>query len=130
MRSQEVRARYNEMVDAGFDADFGKRAKYLKKIGRRRSGASTSLRARVRAVRRHKVNENYQALRTDGEVIPVPLGDRVQRRPAVRQPRLVDVPGRHVGRALHHDRASAASAATGGSWNPDPVTEADVEALA
>mgnify|MGYP002238181180 FL=1 len=25
-------ARYNEMVDAGFDADFGKQAKYLKKI--------------------------------------------------------------------------------------------------
>ena len=54
------------MVDAGFDADFGKQAKYLKKIekapfwGIHKHVRVSALCAGV------TVNENYQALRTDG----------------------------------------------------------------
>ena len=98
-------ARYNEMVDAGFDADFGKQAKYLKKIekapfwGIHKHVRVSALCAGV------TVNENYQALRTDGEVIPNLWVTGFSAGQLCGSPRLVDVPGRHVGRALHHDRA-------------------------
>ena len=62
--------RYNELVDAGFDEDFGKNPKYLKKIeqapfwGARKHIRVSALCAGV------TVNENYQVITTEGEVIP------------------------------------------------------------
>ena len=62
--------RYNELVDAGFDEDFGKNPKYLKKIeqapfwGARKHIRVSALCAGM------TVNENYQVITTEGEVIP------------------------------------------------------------
>ena len=62
--------RYNELVDAGFDEDFGKNPQYLKKIeqapfwGARKHIRVSALCAGM------TVNENYQVITTEGEVIP------------------------------------------------------------
>lgn len=62
--------RYNQLVEEGFDEDFGKKAQYLKKIeqppfwGARKHIRVSALCAGV------TVNENYQVVTTEGEVIP------------------------------------------------------------
>ena len=63
--------RYNELCDAGFDADFGKQAKYLKKI-EKAPYWGIHKHVRVSALcAGATVNENYQATRgVGGEVIP------------------------------------------------------------
>ena len=62
--------RYNELVDAGFDEDFGKNPQYLKKIEQAPFwGARKHI--RVSAVcAGMTVNENYQVITTEGEVVP------------------------------------------------------------
>ncbi len=61
---------YNELVDAGFDEDFGKNPQYLKKIEQAPFwGARKHI--RVSAIcSGMTVNENYQVITTEGEVIP------------------------------------------------------------
>ncbi|HIW75964.1 MULTISPECIES: FAD-dependent oxidoreductase [Gordonibacter] len=125
-------ARYNEMVDAGFDEDFGKQKKYLKKIekapfwGIHKHVRVSALCAGV------TVNENYQALSTDGEVIE---GLWVT---GFSAGQLCGSPdwsmyqgGMSAGHCIMTGRICGIQAATGGKLeSAKPVTEADVEALA
>lgn len=62
--------RYNQMVEQGFDEDFGKKPQYLKKIEQPPFWGSRK-HIRVSAVcAGMTVNENYQVITTEGEVIP------------------------------------------------------------
>ncbi|RDB61412.1 FAD-binding protein [Gordonibacter sp. 28C] len=124
--------RYNELADAGFDADFGKQAKYLKKIekapfwGIHKHVRVSALCAGV------TVNENYQALRTDDTVIP---GLWVT---GFSAGQLCGSPdwsmyqgGMSAGHCIMTGRICGIQAATGGKLeSATPVTEADVEAIA
>lgn len=125
-------ARYNEMVDAGFDADFGKQAKYLKKIekapfwGIHKHVRVSALCAGV------TVNENYQALRTDGEVIPNLWVTGFSAGQLCGSPDWsMYQGGMSAGHCIMTGRICGIQAATGGKLeSKSPVTEADVEALA
>ena len=125
-------ARYNEMVDAGFDADFGKQAKYLKKIekapfwGIHKHVRVSALCAGV------TVNENYQALRTDGEVIPNLWVTGFSAGQLCGSPDWsMYQTGMSAGHCIMTGRICGIQAATGGKLeSKSPVTEADVEALA
>ena len=125
-------ARYNEMVDAGFDADFGKQAKYLKKIekapfwGIHKHVRVSALCAGV------TVNENYQALRTDGEVIPNLWVTGFSAGQLCGSPDWsMYQGGMSAGHCIMTGRICGIQAATCGKLeSKSPVTEADVEALA
>lgn len=123
--------RYNEMCDAGFDEDFGKQAKYLKKIeqppfwGIHKHIRVSALCAGV------TVNGNYQALNKDGEVIPNLWVTGFS------AGQLCGLPdwsmyqgGMSAGHCMTTGRICGIQAATGGSLEPStPITEEDVVAL-
>ena len=123
--------RYNELVDAGFDADFGKQAKYLRKV-EKAPFWGIHKHVRVSALcAGATVNENYQATRTDGEAIPnlwitgFSAGQ------------LCGAPdwsmyqgGMSAGHCIMTGRICGIQAATGGKLEAaTPITEADVVAV-
>lgn len=123
--------RYNELCDAGFDEDFGKQVKYLKKIeqppfwGIHKHIRVSALCAGV------TVNGNYQALNKDGEVIPNLWVTGFS------AGQLCGLPdwsmyqgGMSAGHCMTTGRICGIQAATGGSLEPTtPITEEDVVAL-
>ena len=123
--------RYNELCEAGFDADFGKQAKYLKKIekapfwGIHKHVRVSALCAGV------TVNENYQALRTDGTVIPNLWVTGFSAGQLCGSPDWsMYQGGMSAGHCIMTGRICGIQAATGGNLeSAHPVTEADVEAI-
>ena len=124
-------ARYNELVDKGFDEDFGKQAKYLKKIekapfwGIHKHVRVSALCAGV------TVNENYQALTTEGQVIPNLWVTGFSAGQLCGSPDWsMYQGGMSAGHCITTGRICGIQAATGGKLEAStPVTEADVEAL-
>ncbi|WP_281655331.1 FAD-dependent oxidoreductase [Eggerthella sinensis] len=124
-------ARYNELVDKGFDEDFGKQAKYLKKIekapfwGIHKHVRVSALCAGV------TVNENYQALTTEGQVIPNLWVTGFSAGQLCGSPDWsMYQGGMSAGHCITTGRICGIQAATGGKLEATtPVTEADVEAL-
>lgn len=123
--------RYNQMCDEGFDADFGKQAKYLKKV-EKAPFWGIHKHVRVSALcAGATVNENYQAITTAGEVIPnlwiTGFGAG----------QLCGAPdwsmyqaGMSAGHCIMSGRICGIQAATGGSLEAStPITEADVQAV-
>lgn len=123
--------RYNEMCEAGFDSDFGKKAKYLKKIEQPPYwGIHKHIRVSAMCAGA-AVNGNYQALDKDRNVIPnlwitgFSAGQ------------LCGLPdwsmfqgGMSAGHCMTTGRICGIQAATGGKLEPTtPITEADVVAL-
>ena len=125
-------ARYNELCDAGFDADFGKQAKYLKKI-EKAPYWGIHKHVRVSALcAGATVNENYQATRgVGGEVIPNLWVTGFS------AGQLCGAPdwsmyqgGMSAGHCIMTGRICGIQAATGGKLEASaPITEADVVAI-
>jgi len=63
-------ARYNELCDKGIDEDFGKQAKYMKKIEKAPFWAVKRWIRLTSTGGGSKVDGNYQCIREDGSVIP------------------------------------------------------------
>lgn len=124
--------RYNELCDAGFDADFGKQAKYLKKI-EKAPYWGIHKHVRVSALcAGATVNENYQATRgVGGEVIPNLWVTGFS------AGQLCGAPdwsmyqgGMSAGHCIMTGRICGIQAATGGKLEAStPITEADVMAI-
>lgn len=122
--------RYNEMVDAGFDEDFGKQPKYLAKIdtppfyGIHKHIRISALCAGM------TVNENYQVTKADGTPIPNLWAT------GFGAGQLCGLPdwsmyttGMSCGHCMTSGRYCGIQAATGGNLEPSkPITDADVEA--
>ena len=118
-------------MDKGFDEDFGKQAKYLKKIekapfwGIHKHVRVSALCAGV------TVNENYQALTTEGQVIPNLWVTGFSAGQLCGSPDWsMYQGGMSAGHCITTGRICGIQAATGGKLEAStPVTEADVEAL-
>ena len=121
--------RYNELVDAGFDEDFGKQAKYLAKIdtppfyGIHKHIRISALCAGM------TVNENYQVTKADGTVIPNLWAT------GFGAGQLCGLPdwsmyttGMSCGHCMTSGRYCGIQAATGNTEPSKPITDADVEA--
>ena len=124
--------RYNELCDAGFDADFGKAQKYLKKIdkapfwGIHKHVRVSALCAGV------TVNENYQALNKEGAVIPNLWVTGFSAGQLCGSPDWsMYQGGMSAGHCIMTGRICGIQAATGGKLEASkPVTEEDVLAIA
>ena len=122
--------RYNELVDAGFDDDFGKRPQYLAKIdtppfyGIHKHIRISALCAGM------TVNENYQVTKADGTPIPNLWAT------GFGAGQLCGLPdwsmyttGMSCGHCMTSGRYCGIQAATGGNLEPSkPITDEDVEA--
>ena len=121
--------RYNELVDAGFDDDFGKRPQYLAKIdtppfyGIHKHIRISALCAGM------TVNENYQVTKADGTPIPNLWAS------GFGAGQLCGLPdwsmyttGMSCGHCMTSGRYCGIQAATGKLEPSKPVTDADVEA--
>ena len=122
--------RYNELVDAGFDDDFGKRPQYLAKIdtppfyGIHKHIRISALCAGM------TVNENYQVTKADGTPIPTLWAT------GFGAGQLCGLPdwsmyttGMSCGHCMTSGRYCGIQAATGGNLEPSkPITDEDVEA--
>ena len=122
--------RYNELVDAGFDGDFGKRPQYLAKIdtppfyGIHKHIRISALCAGM------TVNENYQVTKADGTPIPNLWAT------GFGAGQLCGLPdwsmyttGMSCGHCMTSGRYCGIQAATGGNLEPSkPITDEDVEA--
>ena len=122
-------ARYNELVDAGFDEDFGKDPKYLHKIdtppfyGIHKHVRVSALCAGM------TVNENYQVTKADGEVIPNLWATGFGAGQLCGLPDWsMYITGMSNGHCMTSGRYCGIQAATGGLEPSAPVTDADVEA--
>ena len=122
--------RYNELVDAGFDDDFGKRPQYLAKIdtppfyGIHKHIRISALCAGM------TVNENYQVTKADGTPIPNLWAT------GFGAGQLCGLPdwsmyttGMSCGHCMTSGRYCGIQAATGGNLEPSkPITDEDVAA--
>lgn len=122
--------RYNEIVDAGFDEDFGKQPKYLAKIdtppyyGIHKHIRISALCAGM------TVNENYQVTKADGTPIPNLWAS------GFGAGQLCGLPdwsmyttGMSCGHCMTSGRYCGIQAATGGNLEPSkPITDDDVAA--
>lgn len=122
--------RYNEIVDAGFDEDFGKQPKYLAKIdtppfyGIHKHIRISALCAGM------TVNENYQVTKADGTPIPNLWAT------GFGAGQLCGLPdwsmyttGMSCGHCMTSGRYCGIQAATGGNLEPSkPITDEDVAA--
>lgn len=122
--------RYNELVDAGFDDDFGKRPQYLAKIdtppfyGIHKHIRISALCAGM------TVNENYQVTKADGTPIPNLWAT------GFGAGQLCGLPdwsmyttGMSCGHCMTSGRYCGIQAATGGNLEPSkPISDEDVEA--
>lgn len=121
--------RYNELVDAGFDDDFGKQAKYLAKIdtppfyGIHKHIRISALCAGM------TVNENYQVTKADGTVIPNLWAT------GFGAGQLCGLPdwsmyttGMSCGHCMTSGRYCGIQAATGNTEPSKPITDEDVAA--
>ena len=122
--------RYNELVDAGFDDDFGKRPQYLAKIdtppfyGIHKHIRISALCAGM------TVNENYQVTKADGTPIPNLWAS------GFGAGQLCGLPdwsmyttGMSCGHCMTSGRYCGIQAATGGNLEPSkPITDEDVAA--
>lgn len=122
--------RYNELVDAGFDDDFGKQPKYLAKIdtppfyGIHKHIRISALCAGM------TVNENYQVTKADGTPIPNLWAT------GFGAGQLCGLPdwsmyttGMSCGHCMTSGRYCGIQAATGGNLEPSkPITDEDVAA--
>ena len=122
-------ARYNELVDAGFDADFGKDPKYLAKIdtppfyGIHKHVRISALCAGM------TVNENYQVVKKDGTVIPNLWATGFGAGQLCGLPDWsMYITGMSNGHCMTSGRYCGIQAATGNLEPTNPITDADVEA--
>lgn len=123
--------RYNELCDAGFDADFGKQAKYLKKI-EKAPFWGIHKHVRVSALcAGATVNENYQAITKEGAPIPNLWVTGFSAGQLCGSPDWsMYQGGMSAGHCITTGRICGIQAATGGKLeSTTPVTEADVKAV-
>ncbi len=123
--------RYNELCDKGYDEDFGKQTKYMKKI-EKAPYWGIHKHVRVSALcAGATVNKNYQATRTDGSIIPNLWITGFGAGQLCGKPDWsMYQGGMSAGHCMTSGRICGIQAATGGSLDPaKPITEQDVAAV-